>query len=83
MRAERLKWAGVRGQLASRFGESLQIVERFTVRDLFSPPSALPLPHPRTASSRDDVVAIVMGPMPYVLLRDGTKQAGRLATGAK
>ncbi len=82
--AERLRWAGVRGQLVSHFGDSLPIVERFTVRDLFSPPPSLPLPvpHPRARpSSSDDVVAVVMGPMPYVLLRDGTKQAGSLATG--
>jgi hypothetical protein len=58
-------WAEVRGRLASLFGPSLQIVEDLRV----APAEA----SPGTPAPRNDVVAAVKGPMPYVLLSNGAK----------
>jgi hypothetical protein len=69
---DRAIWADVRQKLEAHFGASLAIVE-----DLHAP-DALP---PSVAPVVSDVVAVVRGPMPYVLLRDGTKRA--LPPGAK
>jgi hypothetical protein len=71
--ADRKAWLGVRSELVSRFGEPLQIEESFsnTPADGASPSPASPARPPQ----RGDVVAVVMGPMPYMLLRNGTKLA--------
>jgi type III secretion system YscD/HrpQ family protein len=71
--ADREAWRKVRGELAARFGESFEIVENFGT-PVSEPPSSLPSA-PASARPEHDVVAAVMGPMPYVLLRDGTKMA--------
>ncbi|MEJ1965603.1 MAG: EscD/YscD/HrpQ family type III secretion system periplasmic domain-containing protein [Gammaproteobacteria bacterium] len=72
--AERQKWLEVRASLAERFGASLQIVERFSATVNLVPARI-------DAEPRSDVVAVVMGPMPYVLLRDGTRQAASARKG--
>lgn len=64
--ADRTAWADVRQKLETHFGTSLNIIE-----DLHAP-DAVP---PSVAPTTDDVVAIVRGPMPYALMRDGTKRA--------
>ncbi len=71
--ADRKAWLTVRSELVSRFGEPLQIEESFNnaPADGASPPPASPGRPPQ----RGDVVAVVMGPMPYMLLRNGTKLA--------
>jgi type III secretion system YscD/HrpQ family protein len=74
--AQRDTWRGVRDALTSRFGASLEIVEGFD-----PPPDALHPASPRApaaarrAEEHEDIVAVVMGPVPYVLLRDGSKHA--------
>ncbi|HLA73998.1 MAG TPA: type III secretion system inner membrane ring subunit SctD [Steroidobacteraceae bacterium] len=70
--ADRAAWSDVRQKLAARFGAALAIAE-----DLHAP-GAVP---PSMAPVESDIVAVVRGPMPYALLRDGTKRA--LSTGAK
>jgi hypothetical protein len=69
---DRAAWADVRQKLEARFGAALAIAE-----DLHAP-DAVP---PSMAPVESDVVAVVRGPMPYALLRDGTKRA--LPVGAK
>lgn len=74
--AQRETWRGVRDELTSRFGTSLEIVEGFD-----PPPqatrreSARPLAAARRAEEHEDIVTVVMGRVPYVLLRDGSKHA--------
>jgi type III secretion system YscD/HrpQ family protein len=71
--ADREAWRKVRGELAARFGESFEIVENFGT-PVSVAPTSLPSA-PASSWPEHDVVAAVMGPMPYVLLRDGTKMA--------
>jgi type III secretion system YscD/HrpQ family protein len=70
--ADRTTWADVRQKLETRFGVALAVVE-----DLHAP-DAVP---PSMAPVESNIVAVVRGPMPYALLRDGTKRA--LPAGAK
>lgn len=63
---ERQAWLGVREKLETQFGAALVIAEDLHAPDAI-PPSMPPMAF--------DVVAIVRGPMPYMLLRDGTKRA--------
>jgi|GEM_PF-2522697 len=64
--AARAAWQTVRGELVAQFGESLEIIERF---------QAKPVARKPRGASRDDVVVVVMGPMPYVVLENGSKVA--------
>jgi type III secretion system YscD/HrpQ family protein len=73
--AQRDTWRGVRDALTARFGASLEIVEGFDPPpDALHPASPRP-PAARRAEEHEDIVAVVMGPVPYVLLRDGSKHA--------
>ncbi len=69
--SERERWRGVRGELLSRFGEQLPIVESFA-----TPVAGADAPAQKVRPAvRGDIVAVVMGPVPYMLLRDGSKVA--------
>ncbi len=67
---DRPAWLDVRQKLEARFGSSLGIVEELHAPGAPPPPSASPSRSPIAL----DVVAVVRGPMPYALLRDGTKR---------
>ncbi len=70
--AEHRRWLEVHGRLTARFGEQLPIVESFDA-PLAARESSPPSPH--RPEFRGDVVAVVMGQVPYALLRNGTKVA--------
>lgn len=63
--AARATWATVREHLQARFGSRLDIVEKFRAQGTVSLP---------VKATDSDVVAIVRGPIPYALLRDGSKR---------
>jgi type III secretion system YscD/HrpQ family protein len=69
--AGRNAWLEVRRELATRFGPSLAIVE-----ELHAPATAAEAPHLAAhggAAPHGDVVAVVGGTMPYVMLAGGEK----------
>jgi len=73
--AQRERWRGVRDALTARFGAALEIVEGFDPpAQALRPASSRPRAPARRDEAGGDVVAVVMGPVPYVLLRDGTKR---------
>ncbi|WP_129781733.1 type III secretion system inner membrane ring subunit SctD [Peristeroidobacter soli] len=71
---DRPSWLGVHQKLEQRFGAALAIVEEIRA------PGVLP---PSVAPVAQDIVAVVKGPMPYVLLRDGTKRAMSAGAGER